>query len=171
MRPKPAQCPSSTCLCTPEGGKQTKLSLVTGTSRERERERGRRRRWSDNFLCSVWQMFLFCFLCIFLHCWWSCCALSGHERGRGGREVCLSAIFPLILSRFVACFIHFFLVFFFTSCPVYLRVCVGVRVSVCVCECTTTQTGSNMQIKQRPSATSIKWERDTKAREHRRRMG
>lgn len=99
----------------------------------RGRERGRRRRWSDNFLCSVWQMFLFCFLYIFLHCWWSCCALSGHERGRGGREVCLSAIFPLILSRFVACFIHFFLVFFFTSCPVYLRVCVGASVSVCVC--------------------------------------
>lgn len=80
-------------------------------------------RWSDNFLCSLGVANVFILFYFYTYIF-IICLLSEWRRG-WGREVCLSAIFPLILSRFVACFIQFF----FTFCPVYLRVC------MCVCVC------------------------------------
>lgn len=88
-------------------------------------------RWSDNFLCSLGVANVFILFYFYTYIF-IICLLSEWRRG-WGREVCLSAIFPLILSRFVACFIQFF--FYFLPCllaGVYVCVCVRLRqVAIC----------------------------------------
>lgn len=113
-----------TFFCPPAGGKQTKLSLVTGTSRERESDGETkalarlRAAGQIIFFVLCGKCFYFAFLYIFFV--YACC-LSGKARG-----VCLSAIFPLILSRFVACFIHLFFIVFLYFMPCLLA-------GMCVC--------------------------------------
>lgn len=51
------------------------------------------------------------------------------ERGKGSLLV---SYFSAYFITFCCLFYTFFPGLFFTSCPVYLRVCVGASVSVCV---------------------------------------
>lgn len=158
--------PPPSFLCTPEGGKQTKLSLVTGDSRERETG-GDEGAGQIIFFVLCGKCFYFAFfIYIFTLLMVLLCPKWARESGVG-KFAC--QLFFRLFYHVLLPVLYISPGFFFFYFMLCLLAGMWGWVYVCVCVCATTQTGSNMQIKQRPSATSIKWERDTKAREHRRR--